>query len=168
MQMPKLSMDKLTKTRMKGLLFWALIMSALAASIAWPSAGLDNVAVLAMVAMNLLQGTMVLAFGVMLSYCKHEDADKRSKALASVGDIVATRKRRTAFWRAVGVVQCVSLAVLAAYVGMLLAAVLYAFFAMVIRLQYAAAIELIENPADASQAPSTNQANAGQPGPSAI
>lgn len=132
------------KSRIYGFAIWAVVMAAMAASIAWPSTGTANIATLAMVAMNVYFAVGVGALGATMSNAKSEDATKRNRALEALGAMMAVRDQRTIFGRAWSVAQCVSLAVLAAYIGMLFAALLYAFLSMIIRLQYVAAAELVK------------------------
>jgi 4-hydroxybenzoate polyprenyltransferase len=132
------------KSRIYGLAIWAVLTAAMAASIAWPSTGTANIATLAMVAMNVYFAVAVGTLGATMSNAKSEDAAKRNRALEALGTVMAARDQRTIFGRVWSVAQCVSLAVLAAYIGMLFAALLYAFFSMIIRLQYVAAVELVK------------------------
>lgn len=132
------------KSRIYGLAIWAVVMGAMAASVAWPSTGSANVATLAMIALNAYFAFAVAAMGACMGQGKHEDADKRRKALEALTSMVATRDKRSAFGRVWSVIQCVSIAVLCAYIGMLFAALLYAFLSMIIRLQYVSARELIK------------------------
>jgi hypothetical protein len=145
------------KPRIYSMTIWLTVMTALASSLVWPSSGFANVATLAMVVTITIQAVSVLAFGTTLAQAEHENADKRYKSIKSLRTIVAAREKRSTVWRWMDVVQCVSLSVLCAYVGMMFGAVLYAFLSMVIRLQYVAARELldkVDNPAQ-SPAPST-------------
>jgi hypothetical protein len=146
-------MSTAVKSRIYGLAFWAIVMAALASSLAWPGIGTENVATLAVVAINTFFIFGVLSLGHLLSDGKHEDADKRSKALKALSSIVATRDQRSALGRTWSVIQCVSLTVLSAYVGMLFGALLYAFLSMFIRLQHVAARDLAGPPVDAAQSP---------------
>lgn len=106
-----------------------------------------------MVVTIALQAVSLIVFGTTLALAEHEDTNKPSKSLESIRSIVAARENRSTFWLWMDVAQCVCLAVLCAYVGMMFGAVLYAFLSMVIRLQYVAARELLDKTDNHAQSP---------------
>lgn len=106
---------------------WFGVMSALAAAIHYQSAGLANVAALAMWALALL--ALFVAAMVLLGSVAVELADggeKRDKGIAALRKLVNDLDKRSNVRRAWSWLQSIALLAAAAYAGLFVTAVVYA------------------------------------------